>query len=710
MKFVIKNSFVTIAIAILLLFHISLNCHADLIGHWHADDYMLNSNWIDRVNGCTAEHHVDPLLSDSAFNGSKGVVFNYGDTFYIVPTNNPVVGATNFTVVALFKTATPGQNNNDRFWENSGIVGAEAPGSDVNDWALSILANGSMRAFFGRYCLTTTNIYVLDNKPHTTALTWSDTSYGGDGRMRFYVDGILQGTTEVNDYGNGIVNDGFAIARGQEYPSELRGFFQGTIGEVRMYNTIENPVDLHDALVNDNPNLIGHWHADDYIGSGNWLDRVSSISATVYGDPSVAPGSIGSTSCTNGIYFDGNDRFDISSSDNPATGETNFTVIVSFRTSTGGINNDSSWWLNTGIVGAESPSRPNDWGLMLLQNGSAKFAFGDPTYTDGNVIDGKLHTMALTWSDDDFGGDNVIRGYVDGVCKWVSSYDAGDGIMNDGFAIAAQLDGGTGYYTGNIGEVRIYNSIEDIAALHEKMTDDPALVGHWSAEDWDGSGNWLDRINNLAAVPGGTTTPVIVENAIFTTTSKDGIYFDGGSRFDILAADNPAVGATKFTVIALFRTESGGVNNSNEWYRNTGIISGEANDTVNDWGLMLLQSGNAKGAFGGNSYAVDSVIDNELHTFALTWSDKNLGGDAMMRLYIDGALKYTHHGHGSSDMGNGIHNFGFSIASEKYGGNKYYTGNIGEVRLYSQLKNIEFLHAEMTIPHPFPQGSILMLK
>lgn len=685
-----------------------LSTQAALVGQWHAADWSGTGSWTNRVSNGFAVPQADPMPCTSAFNGSKGIVFDGDDCFYVPATNNPAVGKTRFTLITLFKTATPGANDNANFWENSALVGGETAGALVNDWAISLLANGSPRAFFGNNVITATNVYVLDNKPHTSALTWSDTADGGDGCMRFYVDGVLQGTTVVNDYGDGVVSNGFAIARGEYNPVEARWYFTGTIGEVRMYDTMEDMAALHDELVNDNPNLIGHWNADDYSGSGNWVDRISSLPAVPAGDPSISASAIGTGGCINGIYFDGNDRFDVTAANNPAVGQNLFTIIASFRTTTGGVNNNVNWWDNTGIVGGETAAAPNDWGLMLLANGSAKFAFSSSTYTGSSVIDNKLHTMALTWSDPDGGGDGLARAYVDGQLKWTSGViNNGIGIVNNGFAIAADMVNGWHYFTGTIGELRIYKSIEDIAALHDSMTDSPCLVGHWVADDWSGSGNWLDRIKSSIAVPAGT--PVVATGSIDTTSTQNGLYFDGSSRFDISNVNNPAVGATKFTVIASFQTTTGGINNNVNWWENTGIVGGEAPSDKNDWGLILLQNGSARGGFVRNSLTDGVVTDGTLHTMALTWADPSFGGDAMMRLYVDGLLKATHHGH-SADVGDGIVDYGFAIASSEVGKSNFFTGTLGEVRLYSQLKDVLALHAEMTIPQPPPRGTIILIK
>jgi hypothetical protein len=145
--------------------------------------------------------------------------------------------------------------------------------------------------------------------------------------------------------------------------------------------------------------LVGHWVADDWSGSGNWLDRVSSLVAAPVGDPTVSSGW---------ISLDGNDAFDVTAANNPATGASNFTVFTKFKTTTGGVANNTggSWWSNSGIVGGEVVGNPNDWGLMLLADGRGQGAFRGGSAQGSNVIDGNTHTLALTWSG---AGDDVGR-------------------------------------------------------------------------------------------------------------------------------------------------------------------------------------------------------------------------------------------------------------------------------------------------------------
>ena len=217
--------------------------------------------------------------------------------------------------------------------------------------------------------------------------------------------------------------------------------------------------------------LVGEWIADDWSGSGNWLDRVSSLVAAPNGAPTVAAGSFGQPASNNGIALDGNDHFGVSAANNPATGAANFTVFSMFKTTTGGAFNNTGgdWWQNSGIVGCEVGGQPNDWGLMLLANGQAQGAFRANTAQTANVIDGSVHTVALTWSG---AGDDIARVYIDGAYAGnTGAQDDGSGVIaNSGFAIGRGYYTGGAYYTGEVAAVRMYDSVEDATALHNAAT------------------------------------------------------------------------------------------------------------------------------------------------------------------------------------------------------------------------------------------------
>jgi hypothetical protein len=221
------------------------------IARWVADDWAGGTaNWVDRVGGKEATSYGEPVKTAGQFNvaaSDAGIVFDgVNDYFEVDAANNPIAGRTKVTIVALFK-ATQGATGNDNgglFWEYPGPINAESP-EFPNDFGLTIGADGLAHAFFNISFPTFTPISVVDGLVHTMILTWSDPDNLGDGVASFYVDGVLAGLYPVPDGGNGIVNDLIRFGRERE---TVDRWFRGTIGELRFYETIENPAEVHSSM------------------------------------------------------------------------------------------------------------------------------------------------------------------------------------------------------------------------------------------------------------------------------------------------------------------------------------------------------------------------------------------------------------------------------------------------------------------------------
>ena len=221
------------------------------IARWVADDWAGGTaTWVDRVGGKVATSYGEPVKTAGQFNvaaSDAGIVFDgVNDYFEVDAFNNPIAGRTKVTIVALFKAnqGATGDDNVGLFWQYPGPINAESPGFP-NDFGLTIGADGLAHAFFNESFPTFTPISVVDGLVHTMILTWSDPNDQGDGVASFYVDGVLAGLYPVPDGGNGIVND--FIRFGRERETEDR-WFRGTIGELRFYETIENPAEVHSSM------------------------------------------------------------------------------------------------------------------------------------------------------------------------------------------------------------------------------------------------------------------------------------------------------------------------------------------------------------------------------------------------------------------------------------------------------------------------------
>lgn len=229
--------------------------------------------------------------------------------------------------------------------------------------------------------------------------------------------------------------------------------------------------------------LVGQWVADDWAGgTANWVDRVAGKIATVASaanSPTKTPGAIVGTATGSGIVFDGvNDYLLVAPTANPIQGKNSVTIVAFFNTTQGASGSDGAFWRYPGPVNGESPSSPNDWGLTYNAAGNAQGFFNGPITPSPAVslIGGQPHTMILTWQDPTaFPGQGVARLYVDGILVGsVGPTDGGNGVNNaNGFVIGSDREGillgGPRFFSGAIGELRFYDSIEDPATLHAEI-------------------------------------------------------------------------------------------------------------------------------------------------------------------------------------------------------------------------------------------------
>ncbi|MCE2827062.1 MAG: YDG domain-containing protein [Verrucomicrobium sp.] len=222
---------------------------AEPIARWVADDWPGQANhWIDRVGNKVATSHGEPVKVGGQFSGAAsgaGIVFDgVDDYFEVTSDNNPIAGRKKVTIVALFKTTLGATGNDGPHWQYPGPINAES-GGGPNDFGLTIGADGLAHPFFNDPIPTVPPVSVVDGLVHTMILTWSDTDDQGDGIARFYLDGVLAGVSGVQDNGSGIVNDLIRFGRERETGDR---WFRGTIGELRFYETIEDPAAVHGSM------------------------------------------------------------------------------------------------------------------------------------------------------------------------------------------------------------------------------------------------------------------------------------------------------------------------------------------------------------------------------------------------------------------------------------------------------------------------------
>lgn len=174
--------------------------------------------------------------------------------------------------------------------------------------------------------------------------------------------------------------------------------------------------------------------------------------------------------------------------------------------------------------------------------------------------------------------------------------------------------------------------------LEDKMLLAGDLVGHWRADDLNGSfadqevvTNWLDGV---AAIDGTAIgQPTLIKDAINGRSSVRFSAEDGHDGFLVDKSVNPMASVGDYTVVVAFVTASSNLMGSDgHWYDNSILVDGNRLGFGGDWGFSINQAGQLAtglgGGFGQNQqtiYSLESGLnDGELHIAAVTRSQGDL--------------------------------------------------------------------------------------
>ena len=236
--------------------------------------------------------------------------------------------------------------------------------------------------------------------------------------------------------------------------------------------------------------LVAHWNANDLNDSfedgetvDSWLDQVSGITATAFGEPSLGKDAIFGRSVLRFDPAGGDDSFRVAADENPLSGAGDFTVSVVFATDQPLNNNGDEWFQGMGLVDTTvfnglTPS----WGLSLNQHGQVLAGLGGPAVTlnstTGDFNDGLAHAAIYRRM-----GDSIDL-YVDG-----GPGDRMDGLTTSDRGSFAMRIGAVGRggdaLDGNLADIRLYDGAltdQEIQELFDQLADkyispvyDPAI-------------------------------------------------------------------------------------------------------------------------------------------------------------------------------------------------------------------------------------------
>ena len=476
------------------------------------------NNWPDAISGFGAKQTVassQPALYSNVLNGHSTVRFSSGSSQYLIvaATNSPISGAGDFTMLMVFKTSTPG-NSSPSFFENTGLLGADQPGATI-DW--SFVLNGTeLGAGLGAAsgCTGDVSLYggnVADGNPHIGAYVRSGST------IRLYLDGVIVAE-----------QTGLCTAARGSFPFDIGAmttapyYYNGDIAEIQLFNRALSSWEMA-ALNNSLANAYGlsgvagapacRWVADSLSGGSGtsvstWTDILGGKTAT-QNSAGAEPKLF--TNVLNGhntVRFSSASAqyLTVSAAQSPLSGAGSFTIVVVFKTSSSG-NSSSSFYDNTGLLGADIPGIAADWSFVVngseLGAGLGAGAGGcgtDYSLYGGYVTDGNAHIGMYVRA-----GDRITL-YVDGNAVATQGGLCTAGRVDCLFDIGAMTTAPY-YYNGDIAEIQLFNralSPSEITSLDE------TLAGTYGVNNTASEAGtivvWGNTASGQASVPGGVTS------------------------------------------------------------------------------------------------------------------------------------------------------------------------------------------------------------
>ena len=407
------------------------------------------------------------------------------------------------------------------------------------------------------------------------------------------------------------------------------------------------------------PALASRWIADSLLGGNsssvsNWTDIVAGKNATqssAASQPQVFTNVLNGHSVVR--FSSASSQFlTVAAADSAISGAGDFTIVVVFRTSTPG-SSSPSFFLNTGLLGADLPSAAQDWSFVI--NGSQLGAglgegggscSSDVSLYGGTVIDGIPHIGAYVRS----GG--TIRLYVDGAIVAEQTSLCPVARQSCPFDIGAMTTGPY-YFNGDIAEIQLYkqslntfemaNLSRTLASTYGMSGVAGAPVNRWTADSLTNRNasaisNWTDIVGGKNA----TQTLSGHQPAVFTNVlnGHNTVRFIGGATQYLVVAPNDSSisGAGSFTIAVVFKTSTLG-NSSPNYYQNTGLLGADVSGVADDWSFVI--NGSQLGA-GLGSAGNSCSTDFSLYGGNVTDGSPHIGiyvrnGDTIT-LYVDGAI------------------------------------------------------------------------
>lgn len=447
------------------------------------------------------------------------------------------------------------------------------------------------------------------------------------------------------------------------------------------------------------PMPASRWLADNLSGGNgspvsNWVDANGGKSAT-----QTAAGSQPElyTNVLNGhniVRFASaaSQYLTVAAANSVISGAGDFTMVVVFRTSTQG-NPSSSFYDNTGLLGADLPGSAADWSFVVnggeLGAGLGAGSGGcndDFSLYGGNIADGNPHIGAYVRA------GNIIRLYVDGAIVAEQNGLCGAARASCPFDIGAMTTAPY-YFNGDIAEIQLYtqalNSSEmanlssTLATTYGITSVSGVPLNRWVADSLSGNNgsavsNWVDTIGGTAATQfTAGAQPKLYTNVL--NGHKTVRFASAASQYlTVPAANSSLSGAGNFSIVVVFRTSTAG-HSSPDFYENTGLLGADVPGVVDDWSLVI--NGSELGA-GLGSAANGCSTDFSLYGGTVTDGNPHIGvyvrNADTITLYVDGVIVASQSGLCMDARVDCLFEIGAMTGPQDF-----FNGDIAEIQLYN---------------------------
>ncbi len=283
--------------------------------------------------------------------------------------------------------------------------------------------------------------------------------------------------------------------------------------------------------------------------------------------------------------------------------------------------------------------------------------------------------------------DGTIRLYVDGVERATSTDLGAVSVDNAGRDMrigSDQRSSGVEYTPGNVDEVRIWNdarTADEISLNYQKQLagNENSLVAYYRFDENQGT-----TVTNHATASGATLNGTLVGDAKVINPPTKALRFDGTNQTGVeaTATGDLLVGNNSFTVETWFNTTTTGIQTLMSLGLNDG--SGGVALRLNNGDLQVNRSASA------NDNTAELTVNTNAHDglwhHAAFVFDSNAGRGT---LYLDGAAVGE-----VSLAGFGVDAGNLRLGTGLGGGNDY-TGDLGNVRVWSTARTAEQIQDNM---------------